>query len=301
MFYPHVFRGSHSCACIIDGMEVVKSTQPPKRWMRRQVITKDDLAPHLSGEQKTKETLPTTNGNMSPTPVTPASTPEPVPPQEPVQLTENVSTATQAAVVPMDVESDGPQSKVLTIEEIKKMSAKANEAQVSVTPAPEPKTSPKKEVPPPEVAESLKPAVEKKETEPVSKSAATVLSTQEPAPVAESTTPATPAPTTEVSVPKSAVDTNAVSKFIEKAEKSSGILFSKPDVSGTFERMKDMTFADMQALAIDPGFNTKIQQMGITQDGWNRWSDVVSESSQKLAPIGTETLANYVGRLTSSK
>lgn len=97
-------------------------------------------------------------------------------------------------------------------------------------------------------------------------------------------------------------DPQAVQQFVADTEKSSGFLFSsQPDVSGSFDRMKDMTVGDMKNMAIDPQLASKLQQLGLTQDGWNRWSERVADLIKQQPANDNETLAQYINRTVNTR
>lgn len=83
------------------------------------------------------------------------------------------------------------------------------------------------------------------------------------------------------------VDSNVLNDFVKGTEKGTGNIFftGRPDVAGTFERIKSLSFGEMKAIASDPALlASKLKEMGVTEKGWDRWVDAINKSVKEVAP-----------------
>lgn len=94
--------------------------------------------------------------------------------------------------------------------------------------------------------------------------------------------------------------TAAVNKYVSDVEKSSGLIFTKPSVAGTFENLKSLSIGDFKSIAANDNWPTLIQERGVSGEGFERWGDALGKQVQLIPANDTETVGDYVTRIASA-
>lgn len=97
------------------------------------------------------------------------------------------------------------------------------------------------------------------------------------------------------------VDTTvAVNKYVTGVEKPSGFIFTKPDVSGTFEALKGLSIAEFKAMAGNDNLPSLLQERGVSYDGFERWGETLQDQVKLIPANDTETVGDYVTRIANA-
>ncbi len=103
--------------------------------------------------------------------------------------------------------------------------------------------------------------------------------------------------------PESAVNTDpaALQNYVQEIEKGKSSLLwgGRPDVAGTFDVLKNMSFADIKAVATSPDLGAELERLGIQPEGWNRWVDTINEQAKLIPANDNEQLGQYIARVVS--
>ncbi len=96
-------------------------------------------------------------------------------------------------------------------------------------------------------------------------------------------------------------DDVAVQNYVQEVEKGKSSLLwgGRPDVAGTFDALKGMTFADIKAVATSPDLGAELDRLGLQPDGWNRWVDTINEQAKLIPANDDEQLGQYIARIVS--
>lgn len=92
----------------------------------------------------------------------------------------------------------------------------------------------------------------------------------------------------------------AVNKYVTGIEKSSGLIFTKPDVSGTFESLKGLSIAEFKAMAGNDNLPTLLEERGVSFDGFMRWGETLQDQVKLIPANDTETIGDYVTRIVKA-
>lgn len=106
---------------------------------------------------------------------------------------------------------------------------------------------------------------------------------------------------TEV-VPNADAANLVTEKFVNNIEKSKGILFREPDVSGTFSGLKNVTFADLKIMASNGNLESAAASLNVSPEGYERWMGVLDEQVRSIPPANdNETVGSFINRVASAR
>ncbi len=89
----------------------------------------------------------------------------------------------------------------------------------------------------------------------------------------------------------------SLNRTVGEVERASGFIFSRPDVSGTFEILKDYNFGEIKSMAMNGSYPE-----GVSTDGFERWTEYVNEAFERgIETNDNESLGSYVNRVVMTQ
>jgi|GEM_PF-4812638 len=94
----------------------------------------------------------------------------------------------------------------------------------------------------------------------------------------------------------------AVRDYVTEVEKPTrGLIFSgRPDVSGTFDSLQNMTIGDFKNLAASDNLNNELATLGISYDGFVRWGETLTEQVKLVPANDNQTIGQYINSVVSN-
>ncbi|MEX2341269.1 MAG: hypothetical protein WD605_03050 [Candidatus Paceibacterota bacterium] len=92
----------------------------------------------------------------------------------------------------------------------------------------------------------------------------------------------------------------AVKEYVNGIEKSSGFIFNKPSVAGTFENLKGLSIGEFKAMAANDNLSALLQERGVSYNGFERWGEALQKQVQLVPANDTEMVGDYVTRIANA-